>query len=708
MPWLSRTDFRHVVIAYGIIALLLLGMMIPMYLYADHLFVESEMNRWQLQLDRGSEELSSTLAGIGNAVNATREGVTFLPLRYPSDEQFNPITLLEQQRILKGFFIQQDAVLTAGLVFSSDLVLSSENVFYPDSNLVFYPSMLRCGDLSYDEWIGMLQAAGTGFLPEMKYKTSYHLDFDALTYTMPWGTSATMYALIRTSDIREMFMPSDMLEWGSLRLSKRDGSVLYACGPEPDSRAYQLSASVPNGNVQAALFIPRAVINQNLSMLRRMVILYISIVLLLAITLTVAFAFFAASKPLASLSARLPGVEEKRALSLRDSYRNLADGITSMGQTIDTQRTALVYQHFELALFRGFLSEEENRQFLHYMPHFPEHYRLILYRLEGGNKPELQTQIIEMCRSFFTHSPIHPIDRDGVLLVLEENCPSAEAARLLEEMNRKLPAQVHASATEVHHGLDGLHPAWIQLINIECCAQEGEQDHVLTTRDLPEIRMPVPLSIQDLQTIYDALMAANLPLALSVLESCTDALMHKEENIRLYHHTYQLLHRMLRQLQLENPVTLGALAIPAYVSEDRNELFATALPACFEAFCDAIRSSHASAGGKNTPMQIISYINERLSSPGLCVESVASHFGISASTLQRLCREATGTTVAAHIETQRLTKAYRLLTQTDSSIAQVAQECGFNSPNSFYKAFKRRYGMAPRSLNEKNETSAGL
>ena len=94
--------------------------------------------------------------------------------------------------------------------------------------------------------------------------------------------------------------------------------------------------------------------------------LIVLIVLLIAVTLTVVFAFFATSKPLASLSARLPGIEEKSTRSLQDSYRSLVDGITSMGQTIDMQRMALVHQHFELALFRGFLSEEESRQFLKY------------------------------------------------------------------------------------------------------------------------------------------------------------------------------------------------------------------------------------------------------------------------------------------------------------------------------------------------------
>lgn len=82
------------------------------------------------------------------------------------------------------------------------------------------------------------------------------------------------------------------------------------------------------------------------------------------------------------------------------------------------------------------------------------------------------------------------------------------------------------------------------------------------------------------------------------------------------------------------------------------------------------------------------------------MDSVASHFGISSTTLQKLCKEATGMTVAAYVEMQRLSRAYEMLTESRATIAQVAEACGFNSPNSFYKAFRRYYGKAPRSIND--------
>ena len=56
--------------------------------------------------------------------------------------------------------------------------------------------------------------------------------------------------------------------------------------------------------------------------------------------------------------------------------------------------------------------------------------------------------------------------------------------------------------------------------------------------------------------------------------------------------------------------------------------------------------------------------------------------------------------VASYIENQRMIKAYQLLLQGKGTVAEVARQCGYNSPNSFYKAFRRKFGIAPRDVAE--------
>ncbi len=706
VSWLSAKDLRHILAVYSAVALLILFILFPIYHYANKLFITSELTRWETQLDNGVKKMNSTLAGVSNAMQFTRKGSTFLSLRYQSSDQLNLVNLLEQQRILEGYFTQQDAILSGGLVFSEDLVLTREWIFYPGKNSTFYPDLFRCRGLSFDEWLSALKETGKGFLPALEYSSRAFTNTSALTYTMPWGTNATLYVLIRTDELHSMFLPPNADPAIGLSVFSNTGTLLYHAGTEASDDSYTLTQSTL-GDLNIVVSIPKSLINRNLHDLRQMVILYIAAVLLIAITLTLLFACFFTYKPLYALSSKLPNTATASDFrSLLSSYRRLEDGISSMDQTIVSQRAALAQQLMVLALFRGYLSDTEKEDLLHLVPEFPVHYRLVLYRLGDNVTSEQRLHAMDLCRKTFPNCPLYTLDHDGILIVMNSDTYHREAAaRVQEEMIALLSTSVHAISSEVFDRLDSLHNAWQQIVNINACAQHENLDHMLTSRDLPEKRAVMPLSISDLQTIYDALNGANLPLALSVLDSCTDHLMLNEHNTRLYQHSHIMIYRVLRQLQLENPITLGSLTIPAYVRENRNKIFAQDLPECFEQFCEELRKSRASVQ-KNSSSEFMTYINENLSSPNLCVDSIASHFGISGTTLQKLCKEATGSTVAAYIETQRLSKAYNLLTQTEATIAQVAQDCGFNSPNSFYKAFKRRFGTAPRTISDSDSSGS--
>ena len=121
LSWLTKRDLRHVVLFY----LIIIGVLAPIYHYADDMFVSSELAQYQTTLDNGAGELSSIVSGISNANYFTRRGDSFLSLRYSAEGQLNPVTLMEQQNILKGYFVQQSAILEAGLLFAEDLVLST-------------------------------------------------------------------------------------------------------------------------------------------------------------------------------------------------------------------------------------------------------------------------------------------------------------------------------------------------------------------------------------------------------------------------------------------------------------------------------------------------------------------------------------------------------------------------------------------------------
>lgn len=52
----------------------------------------------------------------------------------------------------------------------------------------------------------------------------------------------------------------------------------------------------------------------------------------------------------------------------------------------------------------------------------------------------------------------------------------------------------------------------------------------------------------------------------------------------------------------------------------------------------------------------------------------------------------------------RLASGADLLDRTDATLASVARQVGYSSPFSFSTAFKKHYGLSPRSFREREGT----
>jgi len=92
---------------------------------------------------------------------------------------------------------------------------------------------------------------------------------------------------------------------------------------------------------------------------------------------------------------------------------------------------------------------------------------------------------------------------------------------------------------------------------------------------------------------------------------------------------------------------------------------------------------------------ILAYINENVKDPSLCVDSIVSMFCISRSYLYKVMKETLGKSVSEYIECKRMQKATELLNFTQMNIDEISSHCGYNSPNTFYKVFRKHYGVTP-------------
>jgi signal transduction histidine kinase/ligand-binding sensor domain-containing protein/DNA-binding response OmpR family regulator len=93
--------------------------------------------------------------------------------------------------------------------------------------------------------------------------------------------------------------------------------------------------------------------------------------------------------------------------------------------------------------------------------------------------------------------------------------------------------------------------------------------------------------------------------------------------------------------------------------------------------------------------RIVSYLEENLTSSQLSVERLSREVGMSRSSLYSRLLEITGETPVEYIRGFKLEKAVVLLEKSDLTIAEIAYQSGFSTPNYFARAFKAKFNILP-------------
>lgn len=101
---------------------------------------------------------------------------------------------------------------------------------------------------------------------------------------------------------------------------------------------------------------------------------------------------------------------------------------------------------------------------------------------------------------------------------------------------------------------------------------------------------------------------------------------------------------------------------------------------------------------------IVRHINLHYKAP-LQLDAMAKQFYISKSHLSRIFKKVTGFGFSEYVNITRVKEAKRLLQDTDCSITQVAEQCGFDSLTHFGKVFKNLSGLSPRDYRKLGQPS---
>lgn len=101
---------------------------------------------------------------------------------------------------------------------------------------------------------------------------------------------------------------------------------------------------------------------------------------------------------------------------------------------------------------------------------------------------------------------------------------------------------------------------------------------------------------------------------------------------------------------------------------------------------------------ENSPIKqrLKKYIGANYTNPQISLTLVADEFGISEVYLSRMFKQSFEQNFSKYIEELRIEKAKSLIEEGKYKVAEIAEQVGYNSPQSFRRAYKRVCGCTPK------------
>ena len=108
-----------------------------------------------------------------------------------------------------------------------------------------------------------------------------------------------------------------------------------------------------------------------------------------------------------------------------------------------------------------------------------------------------------------------------------------------------------------------------------------------------------------------------------------------------------------------------------------------------------VAESHTNKPADEYYYQTIQYIRNHLNDATLSVDEIAHALGLHRCYLYRIFKERTQISLQTYISQLRLEKAQALLIHSNTSISQIAINCGFSNSSYFSNAYKKYFGHTP-------------
>lgn len=727
---MARKTVLHFLRGYLAFLACLLVLLIPLYNRVNDLFEARQLSLTQAMLESGMARLDqqiSSLSGIAFSIGQESDYRTFAQV---DASQMTPSDYYQLGQLHAEFSrlcLAQPYVTAYGLILKNGVILTRERCYLPTDD--YYGRFLRFGDMDQAEFLQTFGKPGnvSAFLPQMEVYR-YGESGGETTQAVIWlcnmsqiassNPTGAFYAAISCPTIASLLMPELAAEDVGLVLCRATGGELMRFGAldEDAKNVHTLTAAASASGLRATLRLSGRLFNDMMKPARNLLYLCFGLLILVGLALS---AFFAAraSRPVEQLAELAHRVN--RGGEGESSFELIGNTVTSLASSVDEYRQALAAQQMSVQAhcFERLLREtpfpaassraveEFNRCF----PSFPAAYRLAVIAIRGGDLealPRMQVSLLGLAGALLSPAPYVYFGRRYAVIVLDSAAPGHQADALcalrrsaLEKFDLNLLIALSGEGTSCAQ----LHALYQDAKSVIALARQEEPSGLVDVwrrEHFPNQPSEFPLDYTEMSQLYGLLTRAECEGALSLIDTVRERLMRSGAPDELIvKQVYYNLRGILLRIKLERLELLGSVEIPDYHGEIDPELLFGQLSESCTRICGLL-SPVLARSRTAFSASVLRFIDEHIADSALSVSMVADRFAISEPTLQKAIRQEKGCSFFEYVESRRYALALSLLRDTDQPIAQIAAQCGYNSVNSFYKAFKRMTNVTPAAMRQ--------
>lgn len=613
----------------------------------------------------------------------------------------------------------------------NEVVLSAERVWFTYD--AFYGRWLHCEGMDLEAWraqvnadmrAGVRRATGNSGVYSFMRTGFDGAPREAILYSLPFVNTSGAGMMVFVVDV------SDILD----ALGVEDADFLYvrdAAGtPIANVRAPEevLSGNaIDTLNVQGTAYTvmtasdaasgltwvlgrPTARIQDPSARVYTLLAGYATLVLALGMVLSTAFAHREYS-PVKRLNAAVRSLSSNGGEPQRNEYEYLLKSFLHMHQknihfmrTLDDQVRALRRQSLEALLHRRHAGHDELKRLSEAVP-LPERYRLAIVQINRSADAEDKGAVDHgVLLSSLTDQADHALDApvlthvaSGGRLVLifpdagarrQVECAHQEMRRVLGMFKDAGEADLFIAVSGPHTGAGELNPAFVEALNIVTYRFSLETAAAFM-EDIEESARAPMLTESSANKLRACIAQDDERGAATLIESLFRShYLKNDEFSQLYYGIRGvLLSARARFGDCPVEIPYGSVELP------RDAQIAALIKSC-RALCAYCRDRKSS---RNAELRdaIVAWLKDHYTDMDTYGKSVAIQFGISEKYLYTFFREQVGIGFATYLENLRIGHAEALLRDTKLPVQEIARLSGFNSSNTFYKAFLRVNGVSP-------------